>query len=502
MFKNIQDKLLISNSLLWNLKIVPFACIVLFFHLIFFLLGYANGEVVFSNDFYNYYNSGIDTGIIIFFSVIISILITIVWLVLYSRNNAFKSFYPKSNFSLFKEFLYILLFCALTSSFTLTYLSASDLRTRNYFTENEVTKKLEILSLSSVFLDGAFIESNYESVMVDGQYKNQPRQNFQYRDRTYSLSSLMNKRPENDAYYMTTSDSALTFRVKNWLYEDKKDSVKWVFTEFMKMAKEQNLQSNITAEKWFTLVYDYPKFEDYTIINKSRNQNDYPYESYPVVDSTAVDGTAVAVESARQPSSTYFVPYQSLKNGYQEISKAHQNPTIDEEAIYFYLYFAIGLAIAIFSFKVTSGRNWLIAMVSLGVVSLIVGIFSAMSGGTAFFIFYLLIFFGLLIHFFSTLASRSGKGISGITLNQILWLFPSFVPTLYYFILDIAKSSSNYYNSSGKYVNGVYISESFPKIDWMQEHFPEMMIANIALIILFIFLFSVQIKKWKGIAED
>ena len=118
------------------------------------------------------------------------------------------------------------------------------------------------------------------------------------------------------------------------------------------------------------------------------------------------------------------------------------------------------------------------------------------------FIFYWMLFLGLLIHFFATVASRSGKGISGITLNQILWLVPSFVPILYYCILDIAKDSSNYYNSSGKYVNGQFISESYPKIEWMEDHFPEMMIGNIAIIILFIFLFSVQIKKWKGIAED
>lgn len=502
MFKNIQDKLLISNPLLWNLKIVPFACIALVFHLIFFLIGYSNGEVVFKNDSYNYYDSGLDTGIIIFFSVIISILITIVWLVLYSRNNAFKSFYPKSNFSLFKEFLYILLFTSLTSTFTLTYLYANDFRTRNYYTENEVAKKLEILSLSTPFIEGSFMESNYVSVLVDGQYKNQPRENFQYRERTYNLSSLMNKRVETDAYYMTSSDSAMTFRVKNWLYENQKDSVKWVFTEFMKMAKEQNLKTNITAEKWFSLVYNYPKFEDYTIIKRSNSDNSYEsYEVATAYDSTTVD-VAVPVENVRQPSSSYYVPYNSLRTGYQEIARAHENPTINLDSLYFYLYFAIGLAIAIFSFKVTSGRNWLIAMVSLGIVSLITGIFSALSGGTAFFVFYWLLFFGLLIHFFVTVSARAGKGISGITLNQILWLFPSFVPILYFCILDIAKSTSHYYTSSGSYINGVQVAETFPKIDWIEDHFPEMMIANIGLIILFIFLFSVQIKKWKGIAED
>lgn len=501
MFKNIQDKLLISNPLLWNLKIVPFAVIALFFHLIFFIIGYGNGEVTFADDYYSYYDYGYDTGIVIFFSVIVSILIAIVWLVLYSRNNAFKSFYPKSNFSLFKEFLYILLFCSLFSSFTLTYLMASDFRTRNYYSEQEIAKKLEILSLSSAFLDGSFVESNYVSVQVDGQYTNKQRTDFQYRDRTYSLNSLMNKRVETDSYYIKSSDSVMNSRVKNWLYENRKDSVKWVFNEVMKMTKEHNLQTNITAEKWLSLVYNYPKFEDYTIVNKSKAQESHPYETVPYADST----TAVVVETvepARQTSS-YYVPYEPLTDSYRKIAKAHQHPSIDSEALYFYLYFAISLALAIFSFKVTSGRNWMIALVSLGVVSLIVGIISAFSNGKAFFVFYLLIFFGLLIHFFATVSSRSGKGISGITLNQILWLMPSFIPTLYFCILEIAKDSSNYYYAySVENVNGQEFPETFPKIDWMEAHLPEMMIINIGLVILFIFLFSVQIKKWKGIAED
>lgn len=193
----------------------------------------------------------------------------------------------------------------------------------------------------------------------------------------------MNKTLENNTYYLTSSDSAMTARVKNWLYENKKDSVKWVFDEFMKMAKEHNLKSNITSEKWLSLVYNYPKFDEYTIINKSASQDYYPYDEAATVQVEYANDT-IPVESVKQASSTYYVPYNALKYPYQDIAKAHQHPTIDSDAIYFYLYFAIGLAIAIFSFKVTSGRNWLIALVSLGVVSLITGIFSVMSGGTTF----------------------------------------------------------------------------------------------------------------------
>jgi len=506
MFKNIQDKLLISNPLLWNLKIVPFAFIALCFHIIFFAIGYISGEVDFSEKNYQNYDSGITTGIIVFFSIVVSILVFIIWLVLYSRNNAFKSFYPKNNFSLFKEFLYILLFCALNCTFTLSYFAAKDLRMRNYYTEKEVIKKLEILSLSSVFIDGAFEESGYVNIQKNGQMITEQRDHFFYKNRKYSLNSLMNKELQSQTSFNNHKDSILRARVKGWLYDNKKDSVKWVFDAFMKMAKQHNLKSNITAEKWFELVYDYPEFTKYTVIGPGKNYTNYanttgieePAEAYTT---TAVDSNTIAGESVKQFYSKYYVPFDSLSSAYRDIYRAQENPTIDLDSIYIFLYVSIAFSISIFSFKVTSGRNWLIALVSLGVTSIIIGIFSAMSGGTTFFILYLLVFFGLLAHFIITLTSKNGKGISGITLNQILWLFPGVLPTIYYFILEISRSSVSYYDQLN-YVNGVETRESYTKIVWMEDHFPEMMLFNIAFSILFIFLFSIQIKKWKGIAED
>ena len=114
MFKNIQKYLLINHPLLWNLKIVPVSAFLILFNIIFILLGYLNGAIDFTETD-NDYSRNDNDDIIIFFSMMISILTAIVWLVYYLKNNALKSYYPKNNFSLFKEWLLILVVCFLNS---------------------------------------------------------------------------------------------------------------------------------------------------------------------------------------------------------------------------------------------------------------------------------------------------------------------------------------------------------------------------------------------------
>src|SRR5690606_17206851 len=103
MFKKIQNYLLIHHPLLWNIKIVPAFSVALLFHILFFLIGYVNDEINFSeNSLYDY---GLDTGIVVFFSILITLLFFVMWFFYYMRNNAFKAFYPVSNKSLYSEWL-------------------------------------------------------------------------------------------------------------------------------------------------------------------------------------------------------------------------------------------------------------------------------------------------------------------------------------------------------------------------------------------------------------
>ena len=77
MFKNIQNRLLLTNPMLWNLKIVPFVVLTLAIHIIFFVIGYANGAIDFTETDSNYsYN--FNSEIVMFVGILISLIIFII----------------------------------------------------------------------------------------------------------------------------------------------------------------------------------------------------------------------------------------------------------------------------------------------------------------------------------------------------------------------------------------------------------------------------------------
>ncbi|TPD72135.1 GyrI-like domain-containing protein [Flavobacterium microcysteis] len=515
MFVNIQKKLLLTHPLLWNSKIALFSILTLIFHLIFFLLGYSKGSIDFtdSNDFYDY---GFDDTIIVFVSVLISIFMFIIWLVYYSRNNAFKSFYPKGKFSLYKEWLLILLFCILNSTFSASFFYAQDLKARNYFSEKELSKRLEIISLSSLFVEGPYRESNFITEQRNGEFVQVERDSFQYGSRNYSLKSLVNKQLKGFTYFNDKKDSLLELKGKRWLIENKKDSIQLLFKEFFKISKEHKLSSNITPEKWFELIYDYPEFTKYIDVGKTSKETSQNYNYYEGVNTDYIDADIVTDEAAALDTlsktikvvdgqkyvySKYYVPFNALTKSYGKISRAYENPVVNLEFIMSLFYFSIGLSLCVFSFKITSGRNWLIAFVTLGLFGIISGIISVIiSHSMTFPIIYILLFLGLLFYFAIILKAKESKGITGITINQTLWLMPAIIPISYAVLIDILKRTSGYYDSYTYGANGME-RKQFPQIEWLDEHYMHMFGLNIVFVFLFLLLFSMYIKKWKGIAE-
>jgi hypothetical protein len=439
----------------------------------------------------------------------------IIWLVYYSRNNAFKSFYPKGKFSLYKEWLLIFLFCTLNFTYAASFFYAQDLKARNYFSEKEVSRRLEIISLSSLFVNGPYRESNFITEYKDGKYIQVERDSFKYGSRIYSLKSLINKKIQGFTYFNDEKDSLMELKGKRWLIENKKDSIQLLFREFFKISKEHNLSSNITPEKWFEQIYDYPEFTKYIDIGRTSKEQSQNYNYYEGVnidyidvefnpDETVLDTlskTIKVVGGQEYIYAKYYVPFNALTKSYGKISKAYENPVVNLEFIMSLFYLSIGLSICVFSFKITSGRNWLIAFVTLGLFGIISGIISVIIRYSMTFpIIYILLFLGLLFYFVIILKAKESKGITGITINQTLWLMPAIIPTAYAVLIDILKRTSGYYESYSYGADGMK-REQFPRIEWLEEHYVYMFILNIVFIFLFILLFSIYIKKWKGIAE-
>jgi len=515
MLKNIQKNLLLKNPLIWNSRIIPFAALGIVFHIIFFVLGYIQGEISFEEE-YKYYNYFFDTeDTIIFTSILISIFTTIIWLVLYSRNNAFKSFYPKHKLSLFKEWLLILAFFVFNTTSSLTYMYGKDVKARSYFSREEIIKRTEIVSGASIFLRGELNVSEYSTVEkknADGtlDYIQVKVDSFDYNKRKYPIKSLLNKKINSFIIFNDEQDSLRELKIKNWLVQEKKDSVKLLFNNFLKLTKEHNLKANITADQWFDLVYKSPEFDKHIQVGTSKHSffNENYYQEAVEVESEYIEAEneidtlsqTIKIENGQeQIYSKYYVPFDAIHNSYSAIVKAYENPNVNFEVLTFFFSFIIGLSIIVFSFKVTSGKNWLIALVSLGIIGIIAGIISVLIRyDTAFSILYLFVFGCLSIYFLIILSSKTKKGISGITLNQMLWMFPAFFPIIYFIVYEIIKEVSGY----NAYRYEEPIKKQFPEVDFMENHTIEMFAINIIIIFIFMLVMSRQIKKWKGIAED
>jgi len=500
MFKQLQNSLLLNHPLLWNIKIVPMLAITIGLNLLFFIIGFLMGSI----DFTGNENWSSDTNVMVnFFAVTAAVLITIMWLVYYFRNNAFKSYYTKGRQSLFTEWLLILAICLLNCLYTASYSFAKDLRARSYFSEQEFSHRADIIGMASIFVQGGYND--------DGQYTDttaetavvQHRDYMEYKGKRYPLNSLFNKALSGFSYNKSEKDSLNELRVKSWLLSNRKDSVLWLMKEFDKIAKSHNLHGNITPQQWFNLVYDYPDFTSSTIVGRNKEierWDNNQYERYdavttvePLYDSAhdTISNIIKVIDGATRVYPKYYVPFEIIKESYSTISSAWVAPDIDGEALTVYFYFAIMLSLLIFAFRVTSGRSWLIAAISLGILSMLSGVFSLItSSGGAYLFFWLIVTILLMAIYFGYALYNKEKEHSAVVLNTILWLMPWVLPMIYMSILSL-------YDHERYGIN--HVRTPFER--WLDENASGMMYFNIALILVYMYFVTLSIKKWKGLAE-
>ena len=514
MFKNFNHKFVYKYPLIWNTKIVPITLISIVFHLLFFVVGYQNA-IVHSVQIHNYYNQESNATTITLFAILISVLVFIIWCVLYFRNNAFKAFYPKTNVALFKEWLLILMVCLLTSSYALSSIVGANAQTRSNVSKEVALKRCETISKASLFLQGSFNEGKWNDSTLNGNYHRYERDSFAFEGKNYALNSLMNKNIESFPFFDSKQDSLRRLEVQRWMKENDKAIIAGIFKDYFDIANEHQLKSNISPEKWMELVYNYPEFTNYADIGRSERELQYEYEHEYEYAEVAVTTEAESETLISDTTSTikkiingkpyiyskYYVSDKVLHKYYSAVATAWENPLVDFTTLLIVAYISFGFSLAVFSFRVTSGKNWLIALIAMGVVQIIFGI------GTAFFSFsmtfpilYLLLFLLLTVYFSSVYVYKREKKWSGIVLNQILWMLLGFLPMIYIIVMDYIKETSGYYNRYDRQTR--VLIEDFPKIDWFESNGLLLMFINLLIVTFMLFILSRIIKKWRGIPEE
>lgn len=505
MFKNIQKYLLINHPILWNTKVVLATVILLLINFIFFVLGWFEGKINF-NESQNDYNYGNDATVI-FFSVLLSILLIVVWLVYYLKNNSFKSFYPKSNFSLFKEWIILFVISFLTTLFSFSFYLGIDVRQRSYYSEAEAKKRCEVLSAGSYFVDGSY--SNYNNyykeetaaveIVDSAAVDSVNNQYIIFNNKKYSYFSLINKNLNSYRFFDFKSDSLRERKIKLWLVNQQKDSLKKVFKDYLAIAKEHNLKANIDENKWLELINDYPDFEDYRLIGGDNDGQEYYLGNYQNTHFDSINKYKKVINpNLTKEYYKYYVPENNLNYNYDKIAESWVKPTFRLETFLISLYLGLGLSLLIFAFRVTSGRNWLITVISLGVINIVFGIIAAISRVDMVYptLLFLIGLFSV-VYFFITLSRKKSKNISAIFLNSMLWILPAMLPIVYFMIQEILRDLA--------YADSVI--ESYTKSSYyyaekqMEDFTPTFLYLNLVFMILMMLLLSFKIKKWRGLAE-
>ena len=516
MFKDIQKKLLLKYPLLWNTKFVPMVAIGLLLHLIFFGLGYLDGTI----DFSNRNNLDIEVTCILF-GVLLVIIIIILWLVNYFKNNSLKSFYSKSKYSLFYEWLQIFVVSTLLITFYLPFSVGKQLHQRSYYSLEETTNRCKTIATADMFIDGSFGETeidslasglidslgnkialNYnpedadtaeyatekESMAVEAVAAYTYKNHIIFNGKKYDQFSLVNRNTFEFTVISREQDSLNRIQVQNWLHQDNKAEVKKLMDNHLSLIREHDLATNLTLDKWFEIVYKAPEFDEFLYIQPYLKE----YETDESYNNSYVYATKVGNEERKY--SKYFIQQDVLKEKYDTVSEAHTDSFFNIEMILGFLYGAFGLSILIFSFRVTSGKSWLIAVVTTGVINIVYGIFTAITGvGNMYAYLILFTILGIIFYFFLIYFNKKNLQLSRIALNLFLWSFIGIIPLIYFIIQEHYASSYDY---------RIGYNYTSPEYQWMRDHTIHMFSLNFIFAILTLFFLSKIIRNWKGISED
>ncbi|MDH6308524.1 hypothetical protein M2451_000835 [Dysgonomonas sp. PFB1-18] len=532
MINKIQKYLLLHYPILWNTRIVPMLLILTGVHIIFFAIGYLSADTAFTRNYY--YSLDNDLGLLYFTSILVGVLILIGWLVFYSRNNGFKTFYPRRTSQLYAEWLIILAITVGLSFIPFTLTKGHIFKWKSAASLEEVKEALKTLDMANGLIandhDYFKFENEYDKpIPIPDNMKLDPEKldlnlyATEYSHRGGIIlkgyigpSFLFGK----DRYYYNAyfygnfrdmdSDKRQSVErqelVKKWLRNGQKDDILAVMKDFDKLQQKHNLKGNITPEQWFKRIYNPPFFE----VNPSTALNSYKpeyyydeddYSQYPVEEAVVVaapvpDSTYQEYAYSIVNSKTPYLQYSMLRAGYEHILQYYEyDNAFFEWFILFCSCIAVCLSIFVYTFRVTGGKQWLIAFVALGILIFIVvllGVALAQSVGyrsdrpiaIGICLFWIALFIALLIRIIAKITSKGRKGRSSIYMNILIWLLPCLIPLSYLTVfLHSEYSDEEYFEPTDADVMNMF---------WF----------NIIFIAVAMSLISVLVRKWKSIAEE
>ena len=305
MFKKINQSIITKYPLIWNLKFIWILLTILVFNLIAFINGFLfftkKSQLQESGLYDVFFNSGI-----VIYYVLIGIIIGVIWLYFYIKNNRFKSNYPTSRNYLFKEFLAVFFILFLMFYVPNSFKTGLKLRVSNYMSEEQYLKDIDVINRTQGFtLQSDFGYDNYS--------RNLPVPAF---------DSLVSEKETRDLYKKNK---------KEYLITNPHDSYDVFLEPYFRNPEYATLLQDYFPER-----FSYSKIifsRTYSPFSKTKSTYDYSYQAeahYQEEMAYAVDSVAIGIDSvsytspvnASEKPQTYF----NLASLYNYSFLTFQNP--------------------------------------------------------------------------------------------------------------------------------------------------------------------------------
>lgn len=286
---------------IWNTKIVWMLAISLLIHLFFYIFGLLSLVDVELLHERNAVSNFFDNGAI-FFSIIITVLLLVVWLLNLFKNNAFKAYYPTSRLKLFGQFFsyFIIIFCASTFYYSYmfgvkTYISStyenhtitSEIKTTNngalFFSKTLGNYTIDKLRYPDPFND-IYCETEHAQIDFNKAYLELFHYNYQF----YSLNQLELKDSEiyidsihGGFVYQKSRDSSTVYFYKDSVI-DVSDKIRTTQPSYFNYSKTFYTSKNKGDYPGFFDLNSYSHYSYYnnnqTYSRKVRLRNKKNYE--------------------------------------------------------------------------------------------------------------------------------------------------------------------------------------------------------------------------------
>lgn len=424
--RKINKYLIEHYPLIWNTRLVWMLLINLVMHLSFFILGYlavANmADVKARWSLSDYY----DNTVIVNYNILFSILIILIWIVFYLRNNAFKNFYKLSSFALFKEFCIIILILFISVSQYLSFKQGLMLKIRSMYSWEEIDKDIKTLNRTGLFLTQAY--SDYEidkkkypkpfPLKVASENANDlvkvidtTRAYFVYKGFRYQffeidkefLEEYRKKNPYGELYFNNSYNfqhrivkdvseyrDHIQPNLRNYskiLYNIGQDSldhqaqlnshqkilneanaevIKSELKTHLALLDKYEIDHNLTLEYWFPNAFNPPLYEVKELIRNQDPKKRYGSTTY---DNNYYD-TKDKYTSSLVLSDTKYCDLSNLDNLFKNVYTSYYVES-EMQFIFIILAFVIFFGLILYIFKTTSLRSLLFSIVSFLVLLVI-----------------------------------------------------------------------------------------------------------------------------------